>query len=498
MNASADAHSEFSAETADSPHERTAIAILFFCFVITLPLLNPWVRGDGIGYYAFARSILIEHKLDFTEDYLHANPGFREAHVDASGEIRKEFYTRTGHLDNHFTVGPAILWSPFLVVAHGGVLAARAFGSSVSADGFSAPYRVAMAFGTAVYGFLGLLLSFRLALKYAGCRYALLATVGIWWASSLLFYMYFNPSWSHAHSAFTVAAFLSWWQSSRGERTALQWIVLGCLAGLMLNVYYANALVLTAPLVEAFQQYYRKLKSSPSDFRVALRLFQRHVLFCAVILLCLLPTFASRKVIYGSPLETGYVSLRDWLWKSPVLLQVLVSSDHGLFSWTPILFLAAAGLFLLAFRQPRNGGPLLASALAFYLFIACYPDWDGLASYGNRFFVSLTPFFVLGLAVTLEQFAKRFRRERAGAAAVSGMLGVLILWNCGLLFQWATHLIPVRGPIPWSVMVRNQFVTVPRMAGQGLRAYFLHRSALMKGIEQKDIEQMKSQPPNPR
>jgi len=29
-------------------------------------MLNPWVRGDGVGYYAFARAPLIQHNLDFT------------------------------------------------------------------------------------------------------------------------------------------------------------------------------------------------------------------------------------------------------------------------------------------------------------------------------------------------------------------------------------------------------------------------------------------------
>jgi hypothetical protein len=27
---------------------------LFLLFLLTLPLMNPWVRGDGVGYYACA------------------------------------------------------------------------------------------------------------------------------------------------------------------------------------------------------------------------------------------------------------------------------------------------------------------------------------------------------------------------------------------------------------------------------------------------------------
>jgi hypothetical protein len=29
---------------------------LVLLFLLTLPLMNPWVRGDGVGYYAYARA----------------------------------------------------------------------------------------------------------------------------------------------------------------------------------------------------------------------------------------------------------------------------------------------------------------------------------------------------------------------------------------------------------------------------------------------------------
>ncbi len=229
--------------------------ILFAIFLCSLPLVNPIVHGDGVGYYAYARAPLIEHSLDFTHDYQRANESFRAARLDENGNPRPDFLTRTNHLDNHFTVGPAILWSPFLLFAHGGVLLARALGASVSADGFSLPYRYAMAFGTAIYGFLGLLLSFSLAKKYVGERWALLATIGIWWASPLPVYMYFNPSWSHVPSAFMVALFLWYWDATRERRSLTQWLVLGLIVGLMLDVYYANLMIVSVLAVDAIAQY---------------------------------------------------------------------------------------------------------------------------------------------------------------------------------------------------------------------------------------------------
>jgi hypothetical protein len=473
---------------------RKAYRWLLGLFVLSLVLINPWVRGDGVGYYAFARAVLIQHNLDFTADYNSANASFRDPRLDESGNPKTLFRTATNHLDNHFTVGPAILWAPFLIVAHAAVLIARAFGSNVTADGFSAPYRFAMALGTAVYAFLGLLLAMRLAAKYVGERWAFLATVAIWWASSLPVYMYFNPSWSHAHSAFMVALFLWYWHETRVRRSTTQWIVLAAIAGLMLNVYYPNAMVLAVLAVEAVPQYLAALRLPRSPERgigpSALQLATNHVLFAVVMVVCLLPTFVSRYVIYGSPFESGYGSLRDWAWRSPYFVSVLFSSEHGLLVWTPVIALACIGVVIFALREPRVGTAILAAMLAFYFFIACYPDWAGISSYGNRFFVSLTPIFIIGLSVLFARVAQFFTSQRAAMAMLGITSALLVAWNLAFIFQWGTHLVPARGPIVWSQMIHNQFAVVPREIAAKAQGYLFHRSNLMQQIERRDIEQM--------
>jgi len=466
---------------------------LLLLFVLSLVLLNPWVRGDGIGYYAFARAPLIEHNFNFERDYIAGNAGFRELRLDENGRPKPIYRTPTGHLENHFAVGPAILWAPFLLLAHTGVLLARAAGSPVAADGFSEPYRIAMAFGTALYGFLGLLLSFRLARQYVGNLWAWLATFAIWWASSLPVYMYFNPSWSHAHSAFAVALFLWYWHRTRDQRSWPQWCLLALIAGLMLNVYYANVMLLAVLVVEAVRQYSAALRPPSLHTATISQLLARHFAFLAIVAICLLPTFITRYILYGSPFATGYGSVRYWSWRSPFFLAVLFSSEHGLFSWTPVLLLATAGLVLFKWREPQVGTPLLAAALAFYIFIACYPDWAGISSYGNRFFVSLTPLFVLGLGVLLERAAAPFRSQPAALAAASAVLACFIIWNAEFMFQWGEHLIPARGPISWGLMIRNQFFVVPRQLSANLRDYLFHRHDAMRQIEQRDIDQMKKQ-----
>src|ERR1700746_2330418 len=97
---------------AEKWHSHQSTKILLLLFLLSLPLVNPWVRGDGVGYFAYIRSLLVEHKLDFTNDWRAANESFTMRRVRADGIIDPRQYTRPGHLDNHFAVGPSMLWAP--------------------------------------------------------------------------------------------------------------------------------------------------------------------------------------------------------------------------------------------------------------------------------------------------------------------------------------------------------------------------------------------------
>ena len=468
------------------------VKILLALFVFSLPLVNPWVRGDGVGYYAFGRSILIGGNLDFTKDWLAANSSFRLGRVNSYGYISQNQFTVTGHLDNHFTIGPAILWSPFLLIAQLSVKASQIFGSHVSADGFSSPYRIAMALGTAFYGFLGIWFSFLLAKKYCGEKWAFLAALGIWFASSLPVYMYFNPSWAHAHSAFAVSLFLWYWDRARAARTWAQWLILGVIAGLMMDVYYVNAALLIVPLMESLAGFWDRLKAGEIE-RIK-QLFICNVIFVITILIALAPTFITKKIIYGSFLNLGYTE--RWFWKSPAFLKVCFSAEHGLFSWTPILILSVAGLVLLR-RYDRDLSLFLTGGFLLYLYtIGCYQNWDGISSFGNRFFVSLTPIFVLGLAAFFDWLGRAWQEHRAALFA-SIVTAALIAWNLGLIFQWGTHLIPARGPISWRDAAYNQVAVVPAQTVRTLKAYFTGRGRLMGHIEQEDLRQLQEQNKEP-
>jgi hypothetical protein len=65
------------------------------------------------------------------------------------------------------------------------------------------------------------------------------------------------------------------------------------------------------------------------------------------------------------------------------------------------------------------------------------------------------------------------------------------------MFQWGSHLIPARGPVAFSEVLHNQFFVVPRELSADLQRYLFRRKALMRQIEERDIQQLKKNPSPP-
>ncbi len=462
---------------------------LLVVFLATLPFVNPLVRGDGMGYYAYVRAMLVQHNLRFENDWIHSSSPYINRDVDAAGRINDP-YTITGHLPNHYSIGPAMLWAPFLGVVHITMLTIQQTGHDVKADGFSTPYLLTGALATALYGFLGLWVSFALARKFVADVWAFFATVGMWFASSLPVYMYFNPFYSHAHSVFAVAIFLWYWQRTRSQRTVTQWAILGLLAGLMLDVYYINIAVLSFPLLESLKNYWQARQAASTRGEGMRAILIGNFNFTVTTTVAFLPTLMMRKIIDGSVFHLDY---EPSSWACPALWQPLLSSNHGLLTWTPIVLPSLLGLYMLRRYDAEFAVYSLSAFAAMYYIVACHPDWHGLSSFGNRFFISLTPLFVIGLAVFLEKSSRFVKQTRTAIAAAILAIGFAILWNFAFIFQWGTGLVPHVGPISWRQMACNQVRVVPARLGNDLRAYFTHRNGMMRHIELEDSRRS----PNP-
>ena len=462
---------------------RQAWGALALLFLVSLPAVTTRIyASDEAEYFSYLRSLWFDHDVSFENEYRY----FYEHGLERASGFHETFLERqsaTGLRENWATIGCAILWSPFYAAADFGVRVLRLGGP---ADGFSHPYVAAVCYGSAFYGFLALVLSAAAAAKVlrandadgtggAGRRTDVAVVLAIWLGTPLLFYMYVSPPFSHACSAFAVAAFVLAWLHVREGWSTRGLVLLGVLAALMAMVREQDLFFAVGPALDFAVKLVRG--RSPSSTGTPVR-------STGALLVGAAAGVAAGAVAY-LPQALAYLALngrigpsqmvaRKMSWAAPHALQVMFSPEHGLFFWTPLALLALAGLAVVA----RMGGDRrrVAAALA-VMFVAqvyvsgCVDSWSAAGAFGHRRFVGTTIILVVGLAALAQVPARRLARFAVTTAAV-----LCIWWNLALMVQFGTGWMD-RQRLELGRNARTAFVEVPaKMPGLAWR-YLVDRGS---------------------
>lgn len=444
------------------------MTVLVILFVLCLPLLDPRIYAvDSVEYYAYLPSLLFDGDLDFTNEYTRLDSMYPRAGI-ATGLLNRRD-PLTDRPINVAPIGTAILWAPFFLVTHAGVLIARAFGMHVAADGFSPAYIRAIAFATACYGLLGLLLCYRLARRFTGVWPATVAVVLCLLATPVVFFMYVSPPWSHVPALFVTALFIVFWLETRGRRSARQWLMLGLLGGLLTLCREQLGLFMVLPALEGLFDYATLIAGR--RWAAMRGLVVRHLLFLLAIALALVPQFLAYRFLNGRWGPSSHVSGKlDWL--SAHFLATLIDPAHGAFLWTPIWLFALLGLALL-WRRDRRLALMLAAAFIAQVYLnGAFLTWHLSGSFGFRRLIEATPIFVLGLALLLD-------RLRLPRPVVVGLGVLLVAWNFGLIAQWSLPPRPIRAGLVWKGMLQRQ-LALPSEALEKLPQLLFERCKLVE------------------
>jgi hypothetical protein len=486
---------------------RRQILILTLLFVCSLPLVTKRLyASDEVQYYAFLRSLWFDHDLSFENEFQHFYDN-GVVHTKGFHETFLEDTTETGLRKTFGTIGAALLWSPFYAISDAIVHTRRAMGDTVEADGYSPPYIAAVAYGSAVYGWLSLVLSLLIVRHVLGPksdRAAFAATIAVWIGTPLFFYMYVAPPMAHACSAFAVAAFVLTWLKVRTEWSAKGCLALGALAALMAMVREQDLFIAIGPAVDWAWQFWhatgaRATPSSPGSSAAGAagigetpsvaRLLSGGVLGAVAFGVAYLPQLAAYQVINGYPGPSRLVA-RKLNWLAPHAFGVLASPEHGLLFWTPLVVLSLAGLVWLVVRSRGDDGSdgrrvavcLLLMVLSQVYVAGSVESWTVAGAFGQRRFVGLTALFVVGLAALMSRV---FAPAAAGAVAgpvpgrvrrllVAAVVALGVWWNLGLMAQFGAGLMD-RQRLELGRNTYQTFVTIPRRLPELAYRYVFER-----------------------
>ena len=451
-------------------------------FILSLPAVTARIyASDEVEGFSWLHSFAFDRDVSFENEYRYfydsgqvKNPGFHDTFLSHNADRQ----TAIGRQPNFTTMGAAMLWAPFYAAGHVAALV-----SGRPADGLSQPYITAVAIGSATYGFLALLLSIAIARRVVGTL-GLGPALAVWLGTPLLFYMYVTPIFTHACSAFAVSLLLWTWLRVRDRWTPAGAFALGITGGLVMIVRSQDALFIAAPAID-FLRWAMQRSLRPSgrgapgpDGPGLLGPWARGlwpVLSAALgAALILGPQLLAFKALNGHYRQSEFET-RKMSWTSPHGLQVLFDHQHGLFFWTPLAVLAAAGLLWLSVRKPTRWiGALMLIGFALQAYIAgAVESWTVAGAYGQRRFVSLTPLLVLGVAALATAMATA--KPLARAAAVAAVV-LCVWWNIGLMAQFGLHTMD-RERLTLADNAWQSFVALPRAAPSLIWRYLTDRSS---------------------
>ena len=274
------------------------------------------------------------------------------------------------------------------------------------------------------------MLVYRVLRGYFTQRLSVSVTLLVCFGSFYVWYLTVENSMVHGVAMFATTLFLYGWHSTRADRTRLQWGLLGAAAGLMSMARWQNSLFLVVPMAH---DVWRALRAHrPPNLR---KIAADAGAFAACLLLAFFPQMLFWKLVRGAWISPP-VAEHGMHLDSLHLADVLFSPYHGLFSSTPLLYLAMLGLPLFVRRDRLLTFVLVAGFLAQLYVNASIEAWWGGAGFGARRFESCALAFAVGLAALLS-----WARERP-MAAPAAILGALVTLNAVSMLDLKTGRLP--------------------------------------------------------
>jgi hypothetical protein len=485
---------------------RRELALLTAAFVLTLPAVTPRVyASDEIQYFSYLRSLWFDGDVSFENEYRY----FYDRQIGRGENFHATFLelqTDAGRRPNFGTLGAALLWSPFYAAGDAAARVMAASGAAVETDGFSPPYLRAVAYGSALYGFLAIVLaisalrritasprSFPKPLAEAGPlpfsapagrpapRSDVVAGLLVWVGTPLLFYMYIAPPYAHAPSAFAVALFVWIWLRVRAAWTPRGAIALGLSAALMAMVREQDALLAVGPALDF------ALSTARRPGRGALITAAAGALAFTV---GYGPQLLAYKALNGYAGPSKLV-VRKMTWYSPHALEVLFSTEHGFLFWTPLAVVAIAGLVILLLRgagDARRTASCMLLMIAAQVYVSgSVESWKVAGAFGQRRFVAITVFLVIGLGILLRALLSSHHALRSTSPlarfATGTVLALCVWWNLALTALFGTGLMN-RQRLELQRNAYDAFVTVPAMAPDLAARYLTRRESFYQRGQQ--------------
>ena len=355
-----------------------AIFLVLLHYYIRTFLYNNWTNvlgWDVLAYYLI---------LPFT--FIYKDPGmvnqtvidFIFAKYDPSGTFYQAFQIPNGNWVSMYSIGFAILYSPFFFIAH-----LWAINSDYAADGFSFPYQFCIGNGVMIYIISGIFLIRKVLLHFFSDKITMQVMILL-----LLGTNYFHEASSDdvmphailfAAYAWIILLTIRWHQVPKMKTVG--W--LGFAMGLTVLCRGSELFLLFLPLLWNVHD--------KASFLNKIEFFVTHKKQLIFAAFCFMITpiiqMIEWKYITGSFLFSSYKNTEGFDWFGDHIMKVLFAYKKSWFLYTPMIILPIIGIFFMKKMSRQAFVPVLTFFIVHFYVIASWAAWWQGGSFGMRYFV---------------------------------------------------------------------------------------------------------------
>jgi hypothetical protein len=372
---------------------------------------------DVLGYYSCLPSIVTKSEI-------------KQLHINDSTTLQPNtskyvsVKPNDGYGPMKFTIGMAVLYSPFFVCAH---LLANPLG--YEADGYSETYHCLIEFSGLFYLLFGLIYLRKTLLLFYSEKITTLSLLFTFFGTNLLCYSVVDPAMSHAYTFSLFSVFIYYAIQFFNKPNIKFTIYLAILFGLIVLIRPINLLFILTILLIGITSFH--------DFKNRLTLFMTHyklaLLFILISFLVILPQLLYWKYITGNFFYFSYGDERFYF-NNPHILECLIGFRKGWFIYTPLIVFALIGVLMMRKQISSMFFLLIIILLPIYLYIiSCWWCWWYGGSFSQRTLIDLYPLLCIGFAALFYKIsmASIFKKRM-----IYGVMTFFLLLN---IFQTAQY-----------------------------------------------------------
>jgi hypothetical protein len=351
------------------------------------------------------------------------------------------------------TYGMAAMYAPFFALGY-----KVALNQQDNPDGFSEPFATCVRWGSIFYVLCGMLFLRAFLLRYFNELITTLVLSAVLFGSMLFNYTFVQSELTHGYLFALFCAFL-WLTAKWHEKpTYLRSFFIALVMGLVSLIRPTEVYIFLFFLLWEVK--------SMADVKVKWHLFTgkfaHFILMGVVMLLMWVPQALYWKAHAGSYYYYPYMEER-FFWSDPQLFNILFSYRKGWITYTPIVLLAFAGLFVRRWDLPLSRGSVLFVTLLTLYILSCWWDWSFGGCFGARAFCQHIAFLSIPMAVFMRFVLYGMRQKLVRGA--SGVVFFIFLFsaiclNIGQTYQSVHNLIhpwATSKELYWYVFRRYQF-----------------------------------------